>query len=126
MLKWLRSWFTLRFSLTRLIIAIVFLGAFVGLNMREIGPVVHGEHVRPIESPHYLWGWPLPFIEQKEAWDQTEIGRWLSAAMEELQSDRMAVGEFMARFAARAAADRSRLLPWTHPTYRVLELESLY
>jgi len=39
MWKWLRSWFGWRFSLIRLVVAVVFLGVFVGLNVQKIGPM---------------------------------------------------------------------------------------
>jgi hypothetical protein len=62
MWKWLGSWFAWRFSLTRLVVAVVFLGAFVGLNMR--GPQSRWETL----SVRYQ-GWPLPITEQWEQWD---------------------------------------------------------
>lgn len=53
MWKWLRSWFVWRFSLTRLVVAVLFLGVFVGLNLR--GPKFHGGY-----GVNTVWGWPLP------------------------------------------------------------------
>ncbi len=53
MSKWFHSWFAWRFSLTRLVVAVVFLGAFVGLNV--CGPRA------PIgDAVLFFWGWPLP------------------------------------------------------------------
>ena len=66
MFKWLRSWFAWRFSLTRLVVAVVFLGAFIGLNMRKIGP---RRAIDPrggqSEALAYSWGWPLPVFLQE-------------------------------------------------------------
>ena len=60
MWKWLSSWFSWRFSLKRLVIAVFFLGAFVGLNARKIEPraVTAGGCILVVEPS---WGWPLPF-----------------------------------------------------------------
>jgi hypothetical protein len=59
MFKWLRSWFAWRFSLRRLVIATLFLGAVVGLNMQKIGPIIH-PYEPQIPLLTYFWGWPLP------------------------------------------------------------------
>ena len=54
MWKWLRSWFAWRFRLTRLVVAVVFLGAFVGLNLMK-------QEVHLEEGLTYdMWGWPMP------------------------------------------------------------------
>ena len=66
MWKWLRSCFAWRFSLTRLVIAVVFLGAFVGLNMRPIGPVNSRDTGLGREIV-CLWGWPFP-ARVREVW----------------------------------------------------------
>jgi hypothetical protein len=60
MWKWLRSWFAWRFSLGRLVVATVFLGAVVGLNVRD---------VRPTDDVSYCSGWPIPFAYR---WHQFE------------------------------------------------------
>jgi len=65
---WLHSWFAWRFSLTRLAMAVLFLGAFVGLNLRKIEPRQFevGEFTLIAES---CWGWPLPFVEGRDLAD---------------------------------------------------------
>jgi hypothetical protein len=72
MWKWLRSWFAWRFSLGRLVVATVFLGAFLGLNMRKIGP--YGGFGLP-DKIHVVayWGWPLPFIRSRQNWYRPPI-----------------------------------------------------
>ena len=60
MLNWLRSEFRGRFSLTRLLIATVFLGGFVGMNMHKIGPT------RLTSGIYNYYGWPLPFIAMND------------------------------------------------------------
>jgi hypothetical protein len=61
MWKWLRSWFAWRFSLGRLVIATVFLGAVVGLNVREIRPEAAWS-VDGNDLVDCYRGWPFPFI----------------------------------------------------------------
>lgn len=79
MRKWLRSWFVWQFSLTRLVIAVVFLGAFLGLNVRRIGPSVYQVPLSGrVSSPpdpnptptlivRHFRGWPFPFTGSTEA-----------------------------------------------------------
>ena len=108
MRKWLRSWFAWRFSLTRLVIAVLFLGASVGLNMREIGPVwLEGFH-----DPTYLWGWPLAFALRH--------GRPVSE-VPFIDGDKREKWEVRYEAARRTA--RSYRLPCTHQTYRLLDWE---
>jgi hypothetical protein len=100
MWKWLRSWFAWRFSLRRLVVATVFLGAFVGLNVQEIGPMRPRKRegaIVPGASVCFR-GWPLPFSCQQLGF---ELG-WVDAA---------------------AAAETYRI-PWTHQTYCMLAVES--
>jgi hypothetical protein len=52
---WLRSWFAWRFSLARLVIAVVFLGVVVGLNVQKIGPLW-------CDELSYCYGWPFPAL----------------------------------------------------------------
>jgi hypothetical protein len=99
-----------RFSLARLVVAVVFLGVFVGLNMRKIGPmeVLYG-------VPCSYRGWPLPFYGGRderagELQDAAYQVREARAACEAaLEDDR----------AYRVAAIFYRL-PLTHQTYRLL------
>jgi len=65
MRSWLRSWFSWRFSLARLVIAVVLLGALIGLNMRKVGPRPVGFTAGPfgrleIDVVCYR-GWPFCF-----------------------------------------------------------------
>ena len=53
--KWLYDRLAWRFSLARLMIAIVFLGALIGLNMRRV----------PCGAENF-YGWPLPFMKKRE------------------------------------------------------------
>jgi len=108
MWQWLRSWFAWRFSLTRLVIAVVFLGAFVGLNMRKIGPL-DGEAFRPTE----YWGWPFPVV-------------WSATPLPENLPDDFTEEEFKEAERRLAAFETSASyrLPLTHKTYRFLEFRS--
>jgi len=90
MRKWLRSWFAWRFSLTRLVLAVVFLAAFVGLNVcgpqKEMGGDVD-----------IYWGWPLPSAEGVYG---PALGSYLTLEQAE---------QF----------EQFKWLPWTHQTYRL-------
>ena len=84
MWKWLRSRFSWRFSLGELVVAVVLLGALVGLNMWKIGPM-HRRGPEPglrlnlqqstndgFQITHVEWiegsyGWP--FVACEEMWD---------------------------------------------------------
>ena len=106
MWKWLRSWFAWRFSLTRLVIAVLFLGAVVGLNMREIGPRHWPEDLIPAIS----WGWPLPIAwELDQSFRAPVNGEPNPLTQEELSARWRAAGCY--RF------------PLTHQTYRLLRWE---
>jgi hypothetical protein len=105
MWKWLRSWFVWRFSLVRLVVAMVFLGAFVGLNMRP----VHSHLVDFSCSIDYrTWGWPLP-ITYDEYWD-------LSAREGLVEQD--------FPFEGLEPSSFEEHIPWTHQTYYLRDLDS--
>ena len=92
----LRSWFAWRFSLTRLVVAMVFLGAFVGLNVskQELFPTWTGA----------VWtfrGWPLPITCQPREWDPSSDSHL----------------EPPADYSPREWAQ------WTHQTYRLAQVE---
>jgi hypothetical protein len=109
MRAWLRGWFAWRFSLRRLVIATVFLGAIIGLNTREIGPMVwHGVYL----APRSYCGWPLPFV-----WEWSEEGDFCIAYQRKLGRD------CTQRELNRAwwAAVESYRFPFTHQTYRLLD-----
>ena len=95
MWKWLRSWFSWRFSLRRLVVAVVFLGAFVGLNV--CGPQTHVGGSAVVVS---FWGWPLPARGKSEGTDVLT------------PSDLV---EF----------DALRWVPWTHCTYHLTKHRSV-
>ena len=97
MRKWLCSWFAWRFSLTRLTVATVVLGAIVGLNARKIGPRQgHAWGTFYHLGPSSCWGWPLPFRKEFEDSD----ARW-----QDLIEYR---------------------IPFTHQTYHLLNWDELY
>ena len=52
MWKWLRSWFAWRFSLTRLVVAVVFLGAVLGLSL-------YPERINDGRAEQRNYGWPF-------------------------------------------------------------------
>jgi hypothetical protein len=106
MFKWLRSWFAWRFSLTRLVVAVVFLGVLVGLNL--CGPCVaflpqKGKDDRIISR---IEGWPLPAIHMYYR------GQYIDAETESIPTETEEDNEF-------------GWLPWTHQTYRLLEFDPL-
>jgi len=107
MLKWLRSWFAWRFSLTRLVIAVLFLGTFVGLNLRVVGPIEWPDNL----CPSILWGWPLPIV-----WERDES----FYAQREGRHDRLSEDAL----AARRDNARSYRFPFTHQAYRLLKWET--
>ena len=110
--EWLRSRFAWRFSLTRLVLAVLFLGAFVGLNARQIGPCL----LLSSSSMSY-WGWPLPFVavkdERKGLLLDALMGRYAGPEPE----SRKAVYE---ELKALRAAVRAYRIPPTHHTYYLL------
>jgi hypothetical protein len=59
--KWLRGWFVWRFGLWRFVVAIVFLGAVLGLNIRSVGPAAELLWAEDYRMVDYFQGWPLPF-----------------------------------------------------------------
>jgi hypothetical protein len=103
--KRLQIGFVGQFSLRRLGLATVFLGVFVGLNSRPVGPVwLGGWHV-----PSYYWGWPLPLAKEPafskpEGLSLAENEKWYARDWELKQSS------------------YHYQLPWTHLTYRLLSL----
>ena len=66
MFRRLRSWFAWRFSLTRLVVAVVFLGVFVGLNVCE-ATLLNGAGLTAVGQ-----GWPLPFAAEFHSRQHTE------------------------------------------------------
>ena len=98
--RWLRSRFAWRFSLARLVVAVAFMGALIGLNMRRIGPVwLGGTH-----DPANIYGWPLPFL-QAEAVDRVQFLNDIERA----------------KWYDAKRSGSSDLLPRTHQTYRLLD-----
>jgi len=108
MRKWLRSWFAWRFSLIRLVIAVVFLGAFVGLNTRRIGPAVYQMQLSsppPALIVRHFRGWPFPFSGSTEAVSRRQ------AEMDSVVLDR-APADFL-----NGKRDGFFEPAWTHRTY---------
>ena len=93
MWKWLRSWFAWRFSLTRLVVAVVFLGVFVGLNFRQLQVQVEGG----IPCEESFRGWPFPITFSACIVKPAD-------ALHEVSSEQY---------------DQFDWLPWTHQTYRL-------
>jgi hypothetical protein len=74
MRKWLREWFAWQFSLRRLLVATVFLGVVLGLNLQRV----------PHSDRMSLWGWPLPvtrrldiFFSADETKEQRDQFQWI-------------------------------------------------
>jgi len=95
MLNWLRPWFAWRFSLTRLVVAVVFLGAFVGLNVRV--PQMESLALTQVVG---FRGWPLPVI--------AEVSR-MPIPDDPSSSPSLSEGYYK----------QYKWLPWTHQTYRL-------
>ena len=112
MFKRLRSWFSWRFSLTRLVVAVVFLGVFVGLNLLGpktliLSPALDTPAVQLEESGDVtiLYGWPLIAARDNHAWNPASDGHIEALSLEQSRD-----GEW---------------LPWTHQTYWLSEYEWL-
>jgi hypothetical protein len=115
MWKWLRSWFAWQFSLRRLVIATVFLGAVVGLNAQKIGPLPTGYFLSSDAFPViYARGWPFPFLEELAYVGESDAVRVLGV---EPQNIHFSNDWFVSL--------QDRALPWTHQGYRLLDLSSL-
>jgi len=98
MRKWLRSWFAWRFSLTRLVIAVAFWAAFVGLNVCGPQYQIHGFERKGRLVVEYF-GWPVAFRSGTRPWDATS--------------------DPLLEFMTRERLDENEWLPWTHQTYRL-------
>jgi len=108
MLRWIRSWFAWRFSLIRLVLATLFLGAFVGLNMHQISQPVdyvveHSGKKLEGSASHSYYGWPLPF--------KGMYGDALVSVEAEPFTGRRATSIFY--------QNEYEWLPWTHQSYRL-------
>ena len=121
MRKWIGVWFAWRFSLTRLVIAVLFLGAFLGLNTRRIGPAVHqlpesemivagganSASQTPVLIVTHFRGWPFPFT-------RSTGGLSRDAEMNSDVLDR-APADF-----SDSERDGFFEPPWTHRTYSLI------
>ena len=121
MRKWIGVWFAWRFSLARLVIAVLFFGAFLGLNTRRIGPAVHqwpGSEMivagganstsqTPILIVTHFRGWPFPFTGSREGLSRDA----------EMDSDVLdhAPADF-----SNSERDGFFEPPWTHRTYSLI------
>lgn len=113
MWKCLRSWFAWRFSLRRLLIATVLLGALVGLNFRRIGPTVMLGASWPGEAgpPINYYGWPLPWAVELDG-DFWDLQRQFVGDVRSAENQRV-----LAQLNARHDAAKSYRYPLTHWTY---------
>ena len=113
--------------MVRLVVAVVFLGAFVGLNMRRIGPKPEAPRPQGGYMASYLRGWPLPFTKDFVTMglrqfppllpldikpDSPELARELRKRLSERQE----------AWARKTETARCAPLPWTHQTYRLSRL----
>jgi hypothetical protein len=111
MWKWFRSWFAWRFSLARLVVAVVFLGAVVGLNCRKIGPTYL------TDLPACYFGWPLPLAEEAGSYERSyRIFEDYYIAWANRSPDCEALEK---KWYAYSDAARHPL-PLTHQAYRIL------
>jgi hypothetical protein len=99
MWKCLRSQFAWRFSLIRLVMAVVFLGIFFGLNVCGPTAQIVSSRGRTVASH---WGWPLPFSVSERDFD----------AASDVLEEPVTSQQF----------SQLRWLPWTHKTYRIVLL----
>jgi len=128
MWKWLRVQFAWRFSLCRLVIAVLFLGTLAHLNFSKIGPIeqycstfeaktapADGTVVLPRFQPTiYLWGWPFPFMAEREPFGESEVAQWASRTANEVKAGRKIPGGFAVLFNKRVAEEEVMLTPWTY------------
>jgi len=123
MRKWLRSRFAWRFSLARLVVAVVFLGMCIGLNMREIGPVLASFSGG---LPARYWGWPLPFDGEVDEGAYELVYRINRQHMEELNLRSFDDDWAIEVADGQGAFDSARhyRFPITHQAYRLLNWDS--
>jgi hypothetical protein len=102
------------------VVAVVLLGAFVGLNVRRIGPRIMVLQLDRIHHAYYQ-GWPLPFTVDLGSWqeenedDKAEFWKW--AKQNSLGATPLAeLNEFDAQF---------RWVPWSHQSYRIIAWQPL-
>ena len=99
MWKWLRSWFAWRFSLVRLVVAVVFFAACLGLNVCGPQAQIVSNRGRTVVRH---WGWPLPFSVSERDFD----------AASDVLEEPVTSQQF----------SQLRWLPWTHKTYCIVLL----
>jgi len=116
MWKWLHPCFAWRFSLTRLVVAVVFLGAFVGLNMRKIRPCfAYWSSQAPVA---YLQGWPLPFTYECM---NAEKAFFIAAADNNIDPESAEERRAFERAVVDGDVRDYVSLPWYYAAYRLLE-----
>jgi len=116
--RWLRGWFEWRYGLTRLITAIVFLGAFMAANLKIVGPKSHN-----LFMPQY-WGWPFPYAMEMNL-DKEE--RAVVAALRKHHNWTKAEEALLKKHADMIhvcfAEVKAYQFPSMHQTYRYLDLK---
>ena len=124
MLKWLCSWFVWRFRLARLVVAVVCLSVFVGLNTRRVGPTTSlvGRNTI-LDLPHCYRGWPLPISKQLANSELQESVRSHHSKGKEVET----YDSWQARTEWNQRWNDAGLYepPMTHKTYLVLRWDSL-
>jgi hypothetical protein len=109
MRKWLRERFAWRFSLIRLVLAVVFAGASMALNI--LGPKIHVllPELKGIPAQTRvltLAGWPFPAYREYHEWDSASDNHREPITLE--------------------AAQTYDWLPWTHWAYSSMESDWFY
>ena len=138
MRKWLSGWFTWRFTLARLVVAVVILGVLIGLNTSQIARPLSYSRVcdeRIVEMVSYR-GWPFCFTCTSVDFLDSDVAlEDLGLPVPAFESFK-SVGEewgYGAQVRQWDWANRERLLAydaqcdwltWTHQTYRLLDLDS--
>jgi hypothetical protein len=107
-----RCYYRWRFSLQRLIIASMFLGAVIGLNVREVGPwwQPYDFYTSRYAILSHCWGWPFPFHAKMDS--TAGYGHMQTWWNLDRDTD-----------APVTDAGQSVDLPCTHFTYRLLKLD---
>ena len=116
MLRWLLVEFSCRFSLTRAVLASLFLGAILGLNVRTIGPLAV-----PSGIPFKCHGWPLPYSVAKDDDAPPEPWGSVDGRFRRIIAD----AERRTTWLLHRKAVESYRFPFTHQAYRLLDLEIL-
>ena len=102
--KWLNGWFAWRFGLTRLMVAMLFLGAYVGLNLKMTGPFLSelpSTLVGRAAQFEYYWGWPVPLLVDQRHYTETKVFGQRNEFLDKVEPPS---------------------IPWTHSGHQLLEV----